>query len=161
MNKHISLNINTRDYQAGDYDEVQKLWDNLGLGSRKRGDNEDVILQTLQHGGKFILLIDKTNNKIIGTSWITTDYRRLYLHHFGISQDYQGLGLSHLLLEKTLDFAREKNMQIKLEVNRKNFRAVNLYRKAGFENLGDYDVYIIRDIQHIDYKSEIFKQKNK
>jgi hypothetical protein len=28
--------------------------------------------------------------------------------------------------------------------------AVELYRKAGFEFLGDYDVYIIRDVQSIE-----------
>ncbi len=34
---------------------------------------------------------------------------------------------------------------VKLEVHRSNKRAIELYKKAGFSYLGDYDVYIIRD----------------
>jgi len=32
-----------------------------------------------------------------------------------------------------------------LEVHRTNEGAVTLYRKAGFETIGDYEVYIIGD----------------
>ncbi len=45
---------------------------------------------------------------------------------------------------------KAKGYQVKLEVHRSNNVAVELYRKAGFEFLGDYDVYIIRDIQSIE-----------
>ena len=38
-------------------------------------------------------------------------------------------------------------LQLKLEVQRDNAAAIALYRKAGFDLLGDYDVYIIRDLR--------------
>jgi ribosomal protein S18 acetylase RimI-like enzyme len=36
---------------------------------------------------------------------------------------------------------------MKLEVNRENFRAINLYLKNGFKELGDYEVLIIRNYE--------------
>ncbi len=138
----------TRDYKYADYSEVMKIWQELGLSSKARGDNHDTIKATIENGGKFILLIDNQNNEIIGTSWISNDKRRLYLHHFGIKKSEQGKGLSHYLLDESIRFAKNLNMQLKLEVHTQNITAVNLYKNAGFDYLGDYDVYIIRDIKN-------------
>lgn len=80
---------------------------------------------------------------------MTFDGRRIHLHHFGILPDYQGKGLANLLVESSLKFVKEKGYQVKLEVHESNLKAINLYKKAGFEYLGDYDVYIIRDISKI------------
>ncbi len=87
---------------------------------------------------------------IIGTSWITFDGRRLYLHHFAIAPARQGRGLAWPLLRESLRVARQMGYQVKLEVHRSNMIATALYKKAGFQYLGDYDVYIIRDIQSIE-----------
>ncbi|RLD73184.1 MAG: hypothetical protein DRJ10_18120 [Bacteroidetes bacterium] len=89
---------------------------------------------------------DSNNEKIIGSSWLTNDGRRLYLHHFCILPKYQSKGLSKTLLDKSLAFAKEVNLQIKLEVHRDNTIAKELYHKGGFKYLGDYEVYIIRDV---------------
>lgn len=88
--------------------------------------------------------------KICGTCWMTCDGRRIHLHHFGIHPDYQGRKLSWLLLKESFRFIKQKGYQVKLEVNRNNIKAINLYKKAGFNYLGDYDVYIIRDLSVID-----------
>ena len=81
---------------------------------------------------------------------MTFDGRRIHLHHFGILPEYQGRGLSKSLLAESLKFVKKKGYQVKLEVHRSNSVAVKIYEKAGFRYLGDYDVYIIRDIQSID-----------
>ncbi len=133
-----------RDYQKGDFAKVLPLWKETGLGDEKRGDDESVILRTLETNGKFILMIDKVTNELIGTSWITNDQRRLYLHHFGIAKKFQGQKLSHPLLEESLVFAKQTGLQIKLEVHKENIVANELYQKYDFKYLGDYLVYIIR-----------------
>ena len=133
-----------RDFRDEDYDEVIRVWELTGLGGAQRGDNLKTIHNTLNSGGK--LLVMTMGNKTIGTSWVSNDGRRLYLHHFGILPEYQGKGMSKYLLKASLDYARECKLQIKLEVHRNNEIAVNLYTKAGFAYLGDYDVYIIRNI---------------
>lgn len=135
-----------REYLESDYDAVEALWENTGLGGAHRGDNKDVIKRTINLGGKLLVLTDTKDSSIIGSSWLTVDGRRTYLHHFGIASQYQGKGLANLLLEASLTEAKKMGLQIKLEVHIDNLKALNLYKKAGFTYLGDYAVYIIRDI---------------
>jgi len=140
------MNYTIRDYKKDDYASLIDLWQKTGLNTPGRGDDREVISHTLSMGAKlFVLTVE--NGTVAGSAWITSDGRRLYLHHFGILPEYQGLGLSKKLLKRTLEFAKEKAMQIKLEVYKENEIAKKLYEKAGFKYLGDYEVYIIRDIQ--------------
>ncbi len=134
-----------RDYKPEDYTQVASLWVDTDMGNPARGDDSKAIENTLKLGGKLLIMCDIQTAEIIGTSWMSTDGRRVYLHHFGIRPDFQGRGLSKPLLEKSLEFARSTGLQIKLEVHKDNYRAVNLYEKYGFQYLGDYNVYIIRN----------------
>jgi len=138
-----------RNYTKTDYPELINLWENLGLGGAHRGDDESIIARTIQLGGQLLLMIDSTSGKINGSCWLTVDGRRTYLHHFGIHADYQGKGLADLLLAESLQLAKTFGMQIKLEVHKNNVKALGLYKKSGFTYLGDYLVYIIRDISSI------------
>ncbi len=138
-------NFKIRDYKPGDFNAVSRLWNDTGMGSPARGDDDKAIERTLSIGGKLLVMDDTEIGKLMATSWMSTDGRRLYLHHFGVSPDYQGKGLSMPLLEKSLDFARSTGLQIKLEVQKSNIKAINLYEKYGFGYLGDYNVYIVRD----------------
>jgi len=135
--------MHIRDYHTEDYNQLQHLWEVTGMGGKFRGDNEATISRTLHAGGKLFVLYD--DEKLIGSSWITNDARRLYMHHFGILPEYQGKGLSKLLLKESMRFARSSGLQIKLEVHKNNEIALNLYQKEGFKYLGDYLVYIVRE----------------
>lgn len=135
-----------RHYQSGDFEGIMNVWEATGLGRPERGDDSSTIERSLSMGGCMLIMTEDESDKIIGTSWITYDGRRLFLHHFGILPGYQGRGLSKELLNESLAFVKKKGVQVKLEVNRQNIVALNLYRKAGFQYLGDYDVYIIRDV---------------
>lgn len=150
-------NAEIRNYKKKDYAEVIKLWTEVGLHRKERGDTPEIIDATIANGGRLILLIDKTNKKIIGTSWLSTDYRRVFLSHFCVKTEYQGKGLSHILLAESFKFAQKLNLQIKLEVRRTNHRALNLYQNKGFKHIGDHDVYIARDI----YDNPYSKNKSK
>ncbi|MGD9995020.1 MAG: GNAT family N-acetyltransferase [Salinivirgaceae bacterium] len=131
-------------YQPSDYKALEALWISTGLGNAARGDNQQTIAETLALEGVLYVMKTEPGNELIGTSWITNDGRRLYLHHFGIKPEYQNQGLSKPLLKKSLEFAKQMNRQIKLEVHRDNLPALTLYEKSGFTYLGDYLVYIIR-----------------
>ena len=140
------MNLNIRDYKPEDFEQVDRLWKDTGMGGDERADDNKIIEQTLNLGGRLIILEDTSSGDIIGTSWLTTDGRRIFLHHFGIRPEHQGKGYSKKLLKESLEFAKSTGKQIKLEVHRtKNLRAINLYRKYGFKYLGDYDDYIIRN----------------
>ena len=146
MNKE-SLNNDPiiRDYKEDDYNQISELWSMTGLGNPERGDNDETIKRTLVLGGKLLVIVSITSGKIIGTSWMTCDGRRILLHHFGILPDFQGKGLSKILLKESLQFAKKTGLQVKLEVHSSNIRAINLYNKFGFKLLKEYCIYIIRD----------------
>jgi len=149
--KKASLNkdFTIREYRDGDFKQIADLWKQTEMGNPKRGDDAKTIMDSVSIGGSMLILEEKRSGKICGTSWMTFDGRRIHLHHFGILPDYQGEGLANLLLEESLKFVRSFGYQVKLEVHKSNIKAINLYKKFGFEYLGDYDVYIIRDISRI------------
>jgi ribosomal protein S18 acetylase RimI-like enzyme len=138
-----------RDYQPEDYDELISFWYLTDMGNPERGDSRDTINRTLQLGGKLLILESKSSRQICGSSWMTYDGRRIMLHHFGIIPECQGKGLSKILLQESLQFIKSKNTQVKLEVHSTNFKAINLYKKFGFKHLGEYNVYIIRDVSNL------------
>jgi len=140
------MNFTIRQFQDSDYNAVLEVWSQTDMGGAHRGDNLDVIKDTLSNGGQLFVLVDENDAKIVGTSWITNDSRRLYLHHFGILPEYQGKGLSNILMNQTMQYARDKKLQIKLEVHKNNSIARHLYEKYGFKYLGDYDVFIVREV---------------
>ena len=150
MNKE-SLNNDPiiRDYKEDDYNQISELWSMTGLGNPERGDNDETIKRTLVLGGKLLVIVSKTSGKIIGTSWMTCDGRRILLHHFGILPDFQQKGLSKVLLKESLKVVKNTGMQVKLEVHSSNLRAINLYNKFGFKLLKDYCIYIIRDMSNL------------
>lgn len=135
-----------REYRAEDFQEVFSLWEETGMTGTARGDDPASVDRTLVNGGRLFVMVYQPEGIIAGTSWLTHDGRRTYLHHFGILPRFQGKGLSKPLLEASLVAAREMGLQVKLEVHQTNLAAANLYRKYGFKPLGDYDVYIIRDL---------------
>jgi [ribosomal protein S18]-alanine N-acetyltransferase len=138
-----------RDYWAADYPHVADIWERTGISTPGRGDSAEVIENTLRRSGRLLVLVDKASDIVVGTAWLTNDGRRLYLHHFAIDPEFQGGGLSKPLLREALKIAKEIGLQIKLEVHADNAKAIHFYEKAGFKRLGDYDVYIIRDLSEI------------
>jgi [ribosomal protein S18]-alanine N-acetyltransferase len=138
-----------RDYWAADYPYVADIWERTGISTPGRGDSAEVIENTLRRSGRLLVLVDKESDTVVGTAWLTNDGRRLYLHHFAIDPKFQGGGFSKPLLREALKVAKETGLQVKLEVHRGNERAIHFYEKAGFKYLGDYDIYIIRDLADI------------
>ncbi|MEZ5001060.1 MAG: GNAT family N-acetyltransferase [Bacteroidales bacterium] len=129
-------NYSVRDYTPGDYKEVVRIWNETAMGGPERGDNQAIIDHSISIGGRLLLLVDQNNKRVIGTSWMTFDGRRIHLHHFGIEPSYQSRGLSKILLKESMNHVRQKGFQVKLEVHQSNTRAINLYKGAGFKYLG-------------------------
>lgn len=143
--------MNVRPYSKGDFPGIMELWTTTGLSRAERGDDEAAVERSIALGGAMLVMCDgNAGENIIGTSWMTFDGRRIHMHHFGITPAYQGRGLSGMLLKESLKFVKKKGYQVKLEVHRTNKAAVKLYKKAGFEYLGDYDIYIVRDVQSLE-----------
>ncbi len=138
-----------RQFKPEDYTDVMNVWIETDLARPERADDLDTILRTIDKGGALLVMIDLENGKLIGTSWIANDGRRLHLQYFGILPAYQGKGLSHFLLKESLRFAKKLGMQIKLEVHKDNTVAKNLYEKWGFKRLDGYEIFILRDVEDL------------
>ena len=134
-----------RDYRPNDFPQVERLWKETGIYTVERSDTDGIILRCNRNGGKFLVMEDPHSGLLTGTSWMTWDGRRLFLHHFTIAPALQGRGHGRRLALKSLDFAKEKGCPMKLEVHQENRPAVNLYRSLGFEVFEDYDIYMILD----------------
>ena len=132
-----------REFLAADEPAVREVWLETGMASPQRADTLATIERTIAAGGRLLVL--EADGALVGTSWLTVDGRRTYLHHFGVRPSHQRRGLGRRLLEETLAVARVIGLQVKLEVHRDNAAAVALYRQAGFLRLGDYDIYLLRD----------------
>jgi len=143
------INYILRDYVHTDYEQLSKLWQDTGLGGAQRGDNYKIINHSIELGGKLILLENTDTKEIFGSSWMTFDGRRLHLHHIGVKPVYQNKGFGKLLTQESLKYAKSKGYQIKLEVHQSNKKAIEIYKNLGFVFLGDYDVYIVRDLNSI------------
>ncbi|MGE0076296.1 MAG: GNAT family N-acetyltransferase [Bacteroidales bacterium] len=141
--------ITIRDFTIRDFEGLSEVWSLTNLGNPQRGDNLDIIMQSIAMGGKMLVAVNN-QDKVIATSWMTFDGRRIHLHHFGIHPDYQRQGIGKLLVKESLRFVKDKGYQVKLEVHQSNVAAINLYKQFGFTFLGDYDVYIIRDLSTIE-----------
>ncbi len=132
-------------YDPAYFDRINQFWNETGLGGSYRGDSKEIIEETIRAGGHLEIMVNG-NSEVIGTSWLTNDKRRTYIHHFGIAEKYRNKGLANKLLEHCLKLAYADGYQIKLEVHRDNVPAVSLYKKYGFKYLGDYEVLIKREI---------------
>ena len=63
--------------------------------------------------------------------------RCFYLDNLCVDFRYQRLGIGGLLLQRGMKIARQKRIDIKTEASEKG---VGLYRKAGFEQIGEWEV---------------------
>lgn len=127
------------------YEKVAELWQLTGVGNPARGDSLQVVQNTIKTGGK--LLTGWNGNSLLAVCWLTSDARRLYVHHFAVHPTYEGLGYGQELMDMAIQYAKEMNQQMKLEVHIDNIRAEHLYEKKGFKKLDGYQVYINRETQ--------------
>lgn len=143
------MRVSIRDYRPDDFDALKKLWDLTGMGQSERKDSAGVIERCNRMGGKLLVMVREETGEIMGSSWMTRDGRRVYLHHFGILPAYQHRGFGTMLAERSLKWIREKGEQVKMEVHRENLAAKHLYERLGFFSYQDYEIYMLRDVNRI------------
>lgn len=133
------------DFNEDLFKKIEDLWIITGISNPARGDDYQVVARSLNAEGKiFTAWIDES---LIGSCWLTSDTRRLYLHHMAVLKEYQNQKVGHLLMESAIRYARKLGLQMKLEVHESNVNAIHLYRKFGFEELSQYHSMIKRKIE--------------
>jgi ribosomal protein S18 acetylase RimI-like enzyme len=89
----------------------------------------------------YIAMIKNVSVGLIRINYTAKD--TAVIHDFCILPSYQGKGIGQEVLTKTVSLLLEEQYKhIRLGVVTKNDRALNLYRKAGFEVISEFQYYI-------------------
>ena len=128
------------------------------------GENE--FQMTLQQEEEFIeklkdssseVFIGRIDNKIICIVGVTVSERKRLLHHgeigITIAKEFWGLGIGKHLMTRIIDYSRNETPleMLYLRVRADNFRAIELYKKFGFKQVGYYS-------KHIKLRGEYFDE---
>ncbi len=109
--------------------------------------NMDSLAKQREEGATFFLI--KNDGNTAGYIAITNTNGELFLNKFYIDNEYQRMNIGSEILRLALaEFPRATI--IRLQVNRKNFKAINFYFKNGFsiERAEDFDIgngYLMED----------------
>jgi RimJ/RimL family protein N-acetyltransferase len=91
-------------------------------------------------GGTFLVIADTGTNECLGYAQIADVHGKGRYGALGIAlaDAARGAGVGHAAVQLLLEHAREKMelRKIELEVMATNHRAISLYRKVGFEDVG-------------------------
>ena len=91
--------------------------------------------QVLDSGG--VIYLAKAGNEIVGSAGLMKEHEGVYeLVKMAVTEPWQGKGISKMLLDKCLDFAREHRFtMITLYSNSQLQRAIKMYEKYGFRHV--------------------------
>lgn len=82
-------------------------------------------------------IVAKENNEIVGFAGIMIIEDSCDIMNIVTRKDKRHTGIASLMLNSLISIAKSKKLsQITLEVNEKNYLAINLYNKFHFKNIG-------------------------
>ena len=81
-------------------------------------------------------IVAKKENQIVGFAGIINLPDDVEITNIVTKKSERKKGIGKLLLDKLIQMAFELKKDISLEVNEENDAAINLYKKAGFEEVG-------------------------
>jgi ribosomal protein S18 acetylase RimI-like enzyme len=111
--KHVDASFNPR---------ISATKDLTHYGEKLAGFAEVIIASDVSEDAGFIAFYANDANQL-----------RAYISILGVRSEYAGMGIATMLIKAALDRAGEMGMKsIALHSNRKNVKAVSLYRKCGF-----------------------------
>lgn len=100
-------------------------------------DNRDALCLCALHAGR-----------VVGYSCLWIVIESSELGNLAVHPEFQGQGIGALLLERNLGVCRKKNVvAVFLEVRASNHRAVELYRRHGFQGIGLRKRYYSRPVE--------------
>jgi len=120
--------------------QVEELWAITGVGRPQRMDTIEVVRNTIKLGGRFYTA--REGDRVVGACWLSTDGRRVFVHHMAVHPEYQNCGIGRMLLEIAIAYGDKLGMRCKLEVHRDNQAARHLYESCDFTLLEGYDVLV-------------------
>lgn len=110
--------------------------DNLNISEFDNFWNLDILKDELKSSNsKFI--VAKLENEIVGFAGAKFIIDEADIMNIAVKSSYRKQGIASLLLKNLIDICKNNNMNsINLEVNERNFPAINLYKKYEFLEVG-------------------------
>ena len=137
--------------------------DNLTFGPEGLSfttEQEVEYLTQLENSTDGVMYVAKEDGKIIGDASLNRLPRRMnHRGELGITvvKSHWRRGVGSCLLEKIIDFAKENGMEyIDLTVRGDNFAAISLYRKFGFEKIGEHPAFKKIRGEYIRLRADVF-----
>jgi ribosomal protein S18 acetylase RimI-like enzyme len=100
----------------------------------------ETLLQNMNNGHVF--LVAEENDSLLGyLGYHLPQSGQAFLDKLYVDTHYHGKNIGGLLLQKMIETI-SPNTTIRLQVNRKNYKAINFYFKHGFtiEQVADFDI---------------------
>lgn len=86
----------------------------------------------IKSGGMFFVL--KVAGKVVGTIAVINKGKVAELKRFYIDQDYQGQGFGSQLLDKAIQFCKDKGFtKLEFETDKRSSKAHLMYKRRGFQ----------------------------
>jgi ribosomal protein S18 acetylase RimI-like enzyme len=135
MNKFEIIN-----FSINYYDKALELWkksEGIGLSPSDGIDDLEIYIQHNQDYS-FLAFLD---GEVVGTILAGHDYRRAYIYHFFVDDNYRKRGIGKLLLEKSLTKLKSKGIvKCHIAVYKDNQQGKDIWEKVGFKLREDLDM---------------------
>ena len=134
--------------------------DNLTFGSEGLPisvEEERAYIETLEKSASSAMFVAKKDGKIVGNASFSGMTRERMKHRgeFAVSvkKSEWGQGIGSRLLDAVIDFARNSAGAeiVSLEVRSDNVRAIELYKKYGFEKIGHFKGFFKINGEYVDF----------
>ncbi|MEY4718596.1 MAG: ribosomal-protein-alanine N-acetyltransferase [Pseudomonadota bacterium] len=79
---------------------------------------------------------ESPDERIVGYCILSVVVGEAHIMNISVDPDFQGQGVGRKLLEHLIDYTRPRAEKVFLEVRPSNPRAITLYRKLGFNEIG-------------------------
>ncbi|WP_161499421.1 GNAT family N-acetyltransferase [Flavipsychrobacter stenotrophus] len=116
---------------------------NSALFHETEEESRNMILSCLQSGDRKQYMAEM-GNEIIGICTLYYSGNKATIYGLGVSEKHQGKGLGFELINSILDVLKQQDCEVELEVDSKNEKAYNLYKKVGFKETRVVNYYIGR-----------------
>ena len=154
------MNYIVRETEARDasalLDHIHKVaseTDNLSFGKDDfniSSEKEARFIDRFKNSSRDLMLVALDGETVVGNGIIEREKIKRFSHRAELSitvlKDYWGQGIGSLLMKKMLDFCKESGVSVvTLYVRGDNDRAIALYRKFGFTDVGTFRNYFSID----------------
>ncbi|SKA76697.1 Protein N-acetyltransferase, RimJ/RimL family [Caloramator quimbayensis] len=140
-------------------DRIGGETDNLtfGINDYYYGEEEErILIRNIRHRNNCLLIVGIVEGRIVGILSFIASHRKRIMHRgdmgIYILKDYWNLGIGSCMIEYFLKWVKEHGAikKIALEVRTDNERAINLYKKYGFEIEGHLKKSLFIDGKYYD-----------